>query len=166
MNRAERRQAAKATKAKPGRGRADPFSYLRAIGGVQPFTTAEKTQLCLPVRMAYEAVRTGKGDAGDFDTLAVVVNTCLIRAEQIAPELVTRVIDAQDALMRIKERGQRTGRLGLDYQAMADLLPIIDLHEQLIDLSAPVQMRDALLEVMTRMNRGQVLQPASPALEP
>jgi len=27
-------------------------------------------------------------------------------------------------------------------------------------------MRDALLEVMTRMNRGQVLQPASPALEP
>jgi len=79
---------------------------------------------------------------------------------------VTRVIDAQDALMRIKERGQRPGRLGLDYQAMAALLPTIDLHEQLIDLSAPVQMRDALLEVMTRMNRGQVLQPASPALEP
>jgi len=26
--------------------------------------------------------------------------------------------------------------------------------------------RDALLEVMARMNRGQVLQPASPALEP
>jgi len=72
MNRAQRRQAAKATKSKPGRGRADPFAYLRAIGGVQPFTTAEKTQLCLPVRMAYEALRTGKGDAGDFDTLADV----------------------------------------------------------------------------------------------
>ena len=155
MNRAQRRQAAKATKAKPGRGRADPFAYLRAIGGVQPFTSDEKTQLCLPVRMAYEALRTGKGDAGDFDTLAVVVNTCLIRAEQIAPELVARVIDAQDALMRIKDRANRTGRLGLDYQAMTDLLPIIDLHEQLIDLSAPVQMKAALLEVMARIERGQ-----------
>jgi hypothetical protein len=47
--------------------------------------------------------------------------------------------------------------VGLDYQAMADLLPIIDLHEQLIDLSTPAQMRGALLEVLTRMNRGQIL---------
>ena len=68
---------------------------------------------------------------------------------------MTRVIDAQDALMRIKARHLRTGRLGLDYQAMADLLPIIDLHEQLIDLSAPVQMKAALLEVMARIERGQ-----------
>ena len=135
--------------------------------GIATYSTDTNTfDLWLPsmqrARQIEQELRSGRGDAGDFDTLAVVVNICLIRAEQIAPELVTRVIDAQDALMRIKERGQRTGRLGLDYQAMADLLPIIDLHEQLIDLSAPVQMRDALLEVMTRMNRGQVLQPASP----
>ncbi len=35
------------------------------------------------------------------------------------------------------------------------MLPIIDLHEQLIDLSAPVQMKAALLEVMARIERGQ-----------
>lgn len=154
MNRAARRAEAKAAKS-PTRRRIDPFAYLRTIGSLQPFTEAEKTKLSLPVRMAYEALRTGKADEGDFDTLAVVVNTCLIRAEQISPALVDRVIEAQDAMMRIKERHLRTGRMGLDAQAMADLLPILDLHEQLIDLSTPAQMRDALLEVMARIDRKQ-----------
>ena len=155
MNRAQRRQPAKATKAKPGRGRADPFAYLRTIEGLQHLPDSAKADLCLPVRMAYEALRTGTATEGDIDTLAVAINASLMRAEKISSALVVRVIEAQEAVLRIKARQQRTGRFGLDAQAMAELLPVIDLYEQLIDLSTRAQMADAIREVMARRDRGQ-----------
>ena len=121
-----------------------------------------KADLCLPVRMAYEALRTGTATEGNIDTLAVAINASLMRAEKISSALVVRVIEAQEAVLRIKARQQRTGRFGLDAQAMAELLPVIDLYEQLIDLSTRAQMADAIREVMARRDRGQIFNEETP----
>jgi hypothetical protein len=148
------------------RWEASPTAPLRALVGSMPFDEAEQTKLQLPGHMAYEALRTGKAsdEAGDFDTLAIIANVCLIRAEQIdrdarrdgravsdADFLVPVVREAQEALMRIKARSIRTGRMvatGPELQALATML---DIHDQLVANSTPRQMELALREVARRM---------------
>jgi hypothetical protein len=145
---------------------ASPTAPLRALVGSMPFDEAEQTKLQLPGHVAYEALRTGKAsdEAGDFDTLAIIANVCLIRAEQIdrdarrdgqavsdADFLVPVVQEAQEALMRIKARSMRTGRMvatGPELQALATML---DIHDQLVANSTPRQMELALREVARRM---------------
>jgi hypothetical protein len=150
---------------------ASPTAPLRALVGSIPFDEAEQTKLQLPGHMAYEALRTGKAseEAGDFDTLAIIANVCLVRAEQIdkvakrdgrstseADFLVPVVQDAQEALMHIQARGIRAGRMvatGPELQALATML---DIHDQLVANSTPRQMELALREVAVRMRRQQV----------
>jgi hypothetical protein len=156
------------TKKRPQRRRweASPTAPLRALVGSLPFDEAEQTKLQLPGHVAYEALRTGKAsdEAGDFDTLAIIANVCLVRAEQIdrdaqrdgqavsdADFLVPVVQEAQEALMSIKARGMRTGRMvatGPELQVLATMLGI---HDQLIAHSTPRQMELALREVARRI---------------
>jgi hypothetical protein len=70
--------------------------------------------------------------------------------------LVPVVQEAQEALMRIKERSLHTGRMvatGLELQALATML---DIHDQLVANSTPRQMELALREVARRMQRQHV----------
>jgi hypothetical protein len=59
--------------------------------------------------------------------------------------------------MRCWDRFNRTGRWGFDGPALLDLPSTIDLHEQLISLSTPIQMADAMKEAIRRMDTGEYL---------
>lgn len=136
----------------------DPLAGMRAISGMTPFTQAEQASLNLPVRLAWQAFCEGMAQGNDFDTLACVVNVSLIRAESIgSAEIIEACKLAQDSLMRIIERKRKTGKFGLNYQDREDIPPILDMHEQLIELSTPKQMMDALQEVLNRLNSGKTL---------
>jgi hypothetical protein len=138
------------------RRRIDPLGGLRVISELKPFDDSEVLQLSLPPREAFEAMRSGRGNDGDFDTLAAVVNVSLVRCEAIGQNGVELCKEAQEALMHMKARRIEMGRWGLDYQAMQTLPAVIDLHEQLLELSTPRQMMDAMKEVLRRMNAGDV----------
>jgi hypothetical protein len=155
------------------RWEASPTAPLRALVGSLPFDEAEQTKLQLPGHVAFEALRTGKAseEAGDFDTLAIIANVCLVRSEQIdkvakrdgrstseADFLVPVVQDAQEALMHIQARGIRAGRMvatGPELQALATML---DIHDQLVANSTPRQMELALREVARRMQGRHIYQ--------
>lgn len=139
----------------------DPTGGLRVISELKPFDDTEVLELALPPRVAYQSIKDGRGSDGDFDTLAVVVNVSLIRCEAIGQDGVELCKEAQDALMHMKARRLSTKRWGLDYQAMQSLPAVIDLHEQLLELSTPRQMMEAMREVMRRMNAGQVCEIAA-----
>jgi len=138
--------------------RIDPMGGLRLISELKPFDQAERTNLSLPVRMAYEAVKSGRGDENDMDTLAAIVNVSLIRCEQEYPDYIDVCKEAQQAVMHIKDRYLKSGKLGMSGQDMQDLLPVLDLHEQLIELSTPKQMMDAMKEVLKRIDQKHVLE--------
>jgi hypothetical protein len=140
------------------RRRVDPLGGLRLIAETKLFDEVELRTLSLPPRAAYDAIRVGRAREGDFDTLAAVVNVSLIRCESIGQEGVDLCTDAQEALLRIKERHQRTGRWGVDHIAIQAIPPVLDLHEQLLALSTPKQMMDAMKEVLRRMNAGETVE--------
>lgn len=161
MGRAERRameraQRRRGSHARQRRTYADELGGMRLIRDLEPFTEEEVSALTLPPAMAYQAISTGHGQTDDFDTLAAVVNVALVRCESIGQEGVELCEQAQEALMHMRARHTRTGRWGVDAQARETIPAVLDLHEQLLRLSCPKHMREALHEVLRRCERGQV----------
>lgn len=133
-------------------------AFQRVISRLEPFTPAEQHQLSLPIRTAYERLRTGAGSAQDFHDLAGAINVTMVRCEAINPLAEVTAIDARDAMMRCWQRHLDTGKWGFDGPALQALPPAIDLHEQLLALSTPLQMAQAMQETIRRMEAGDVLQ--------
>ncbi len=142
---------------RPRRQHIDPTAQFRVMRDLQPFTQAELLQLTMKPRMAWEAVRTGHGTDDDRGTISTVVNTSLVRCEAIHPDLVETCKSAQQALWRIRERHQRTGSPALSHDDIEAINPVIDLHEQLLELSTPLEMKRVLVEVLRRAAAGETL---------
>jgi hypothetical protein len=137
---------------------ADPMSMFKTMNKVEPFSAKELTQLNMPVRMAFDCLRTGEGKEMHFHTLAAAVNVALVRSESIDPLCVETCQRAQDALMSVLARSKRLGKWGLDAAGLQDIPPAIELHEQLLQLSTPLQMQKAMNETIQRMNAGHGLE--------
>ena len=142
---------------KCARRQADPSAIYRVMSRVQPFVPDELAQLNVPVMAAFERMRTGCADDGDFDTLASAVNICMVRGEEIDPLCVETAQRAQDALMRTMHRHKTTGRWGFDGPALQDIPVAMDLYRQMLELSTPMQMQSAMRATVQRMNKGQTL---------
>ena len=138
---------------------ADPASLYRVMNRLQPFTPSELLQLKTPYRMAFQSLRTGGGGELDFHTLAAVVNVVLVTGEKIGPECVEVAKLGQDALMLILDRALRLGRWGVDVVALQNIPPVLDLHDQLLELCTPLQMQQAMQTVLGRMKAAQTLAP-------
>ena len=140
--------------------RADPMAALRALSGNTRFTESGLTKLLIPPRLSIEAIRYGKGKPDDFDTLAVIVNTTLVRCEQIPGDNAAAIdvcYAAMNALMEMQARAVRTtGKIGFGIGEMDAIVGAVDLHEQIARESTMKQMADALKEVLKRLARGQV----------
>ena len=141
---------------KQSRHQADPSVIYRVMSKIQKFTQDEQVTLKLPVREAFERIKTGVSVEGDFHTLAAAVNVTMVRAESIDPLAEEVAIKAKDALMRTLRRHQSTGRWGFDGPALGEISDCIDMHEQLIELQTPLQMQKAMTEVIRRMDAGEI----------
>ena len=158
MNRQQRRASKAKRSIRAGGYTADHSAIYRLMSRVQPFAAPELADLLTPVRIAFESFRRGEGEDSDFYTLAAAINVTMIRSESIDPLCVETAQRAQAALMRILARQSRIGRWGIDGQALQDIPPAIDLYEQIMQLSTPLQMADAIRETNARMRAGEVLQ--------
>ena len=145
-------------RAKRQRYQADPMAARKLINKLEPFTPAELLLLELPIRVSFEAIRSGRGTIGDLSDISTAVNVTMVRAEAIDPLCLQTAIAARDALLRALHRHNATGRVGFDGPAIGEVELGIELHEQILRLSTPVQMADALREVMRRVAEQQIIQ--------
>ena len=136
---------------------ADPASWLRAMSRQVPFTPSEQASLNLPVREALQSMRDGTADDQHWNTLAAIVNVCLLRGEQIDPQVVQAAKDGQAAVLDVLDRFHRTGRWGVTHENLVNLEVCVDLHEQLTALRTPQQMMLALRATQARMNAGHII---------
>ena len=137
---------------------ADPMTMFKVLNKIEPFNAEELLRLELPIRLSFEALRTGKGMENDFHDLAAAINTAMVRSEAVDPLCELTAIAARDALMRTWNRHQRTGVWGFDGPALGEIEAGISLHEELIRNSTPLQMIQALRIVMARGRNGEVVQ--------
>ncbi len=136
----------------------DYSAFGRIIGLLEPFTPEELLRLELPIRMSFEALKSGKGVESDFHDIAAAINCTMVRSEEVDPMCEYTAIAARDALMRTWHRWEKTGKWGFDGPALAEVEAGIDLHEQLIRLSTPGQIVKAMREVIRRGQKNQVVQ--------
>ena len=130
---------------------ADPLAAFRLISKLQPFTDEQMAEVALPARMAFEQIKTGIGSEGAFNELCYACNATMVRSEKIDDLCVQTCQIAQEALLRCRERYTRTGRWGFDGPALGEILPMLDLHEQIISLSNPLEMNAAFQEQAKRL---------------
>jgi len=138
------------------RWQADPQAIYRVMSKIQLFTEDEQIRLTNPGRLAFEKLRTGAAIEPDFHLLAACINVTLVLAEKIDPLAEQSALAARDAMLRCWQRYQRTGLLGFDGPALLDLPVAIDLHDQLMALQTPLQVSDAVNEVLRRKETGAV----------
>ena len=139
------------------RWQADPLAIFKCINKIEPFSADELMRLELPIRMSFESLKNGTGVESDFHDLAAAVNATMVRSEQVDPLCEQTAIAARDALMRCWHRFERTGVFGFDGPALGEIEAGIDLHEQLIRLSTPLQMVQALRTVIARGKRLEIV---------
>lgn len=142
------------------RWKADPMAMFRVINRIEPFNTDELMRIELPIRMSFESLRSGKGTESDFHDLAAAINTTLVRSESIDPLCQQTAVCARDALMRCWDRYQHTGKWGFDGPAFSAIDAGLTLHEELIRLSTPLQLVQALRTVIARSAEMVEWQPA------
>jgi len=130
------------------RYQADPTSIYKLMNKLQPFTPAELLQLELPIRVSFEALRTGAGTERDWSDIVAAINTTIIRSRDIDPLCEYTAGQASDALVRMWHRAQTSGRWVFDGPGITQVEAGIELHEQLCRPSTPMQMMDAMRQVL------------------
>lgn len=124
----------------------------------KPISTPEQVDLALAARSAFDDITHGRGAEDHIHTLACVANVSLVLSERgYGPECEDKIKDAQQALMRLKERQARTSRIGFDGPGAQCTRDLLDIHEQQIEHAGRAEVSAALLEVHNRMNSGHVL---------
>ncbi len=92
--------------------------------------------------------------------LSCTLNVALILSEQgIGPEIEPLIKLAQEALMLIKARAERTGdwQANLSYHHKTALTSAINTHEEQCRMATQKQIGKALNEVHRRVTMGEVL---------
>lgn len=150
---------------KPFRSRwpANPLAHLSTISKLRPFDEEEAARLSMEGRMAWHHLTHGGGTEAHFDTLAIHMNGALVLSEPVGQAAVDIIISAQQALVNMQQRYHRQGRFGANANELAEVPPALDLYDQLLSLSNPLQLVKAFCEARQRIADGDVLAPARPA---
>lgn len=143
--------------------RRNPNALWLAVAGVKPLGEGHQIDLGLSYHVAFESMRKGQGQKGDFHTIACAINIALVLSERgYGSGLIDRVKDAQNGLLRCMERGERTRAWGLDGEAMSAIADALALHDDQIAAATQREIREAIAEVHRRVDNGDTMRASSP----
>lgn len=120
----------------------------RVMRRLVPFTEAELAQLLLPIRMSFDALRNGTGTEQDFLDVVAACNSASMRGAEVDPLCQQTAVVGLEALRRMWERHKRIGKWGFDGPGLADVELAIELHEQLVRLSTPLELQRSMSRVI------------------
>lgn len=154
LNRQQRRDMAKKAKSKkPQTGKRfasmqDAYAHLlkpiALLKDCRPYREEELSTDMLRIRTAFERIKDGTADHEDFNRVGVAINLAKVRALEISEELANGIERGQDAMVRCKERYEKTGRWGFDGQGLRDMDYAMEAHEAILVESSPKQMENAM----------------------
>lgn len=165
LNRAQRRAMEKAARRPPkpqrsGNVEAIARAVTHAQRAIQPVTADQARDLAIAYHGALNAIAHGKGTDEDANTLALAANIALMLVEVgLGIDQLPTVHAAQDAIVNMMRREQRTGRFGFAGEELRAVQDLLDLHDaQLSDPDCTeAVMVAALDECKRRREAGQVL---------
>lgn len=127
----------------------------------EPIDESEQTKLSLDAYASFDEIVHGRGTPAHIDELSVAANTCLVLCERgFGPECEPKIIEGQEAIMRIKARRQQGKAIGLDGVGAQALRDMLDIQAQQMEHAGQNEVAMAILEVHKRAKRGQVFKVA------
>jgi len=134
----------------------DPMASINVLASnsEQPKENADRIMLTL--RTAFERLKAGTASVQDFERLAAAINVGLIRAELIDPLAEETMVKGVAAMGHCAEIHQRHGKFGFAGPELMDMNDAVNLYEDILRLSTPKQMLDAL-DAAARRIRAQSL---------
>lgn len=136
---------------------AGPAPLYQVLGGCAPFTESEIVSISAPLRMSLQKFTIGSANDVDWNTLAHVANVVTLRGAKIAQEVLNCGQSAQKAVLTILERYKVSTVWDITPEELSSLSEAMDVHEQMLRLSQPKLMLEALKETNRRVEEGRVV---------
>jgi hypothetical protein len=115
----------------PERHSKDKLAAFHAINLSMPVSDNAKSQLLIGIHTALKAFTNGVAEKVHFDTLASTVDLTMMMSKSLFEMAYWEEINyARDAMIRCRERFARTGKLGLDGEALNAIKFVIQLHDE------------------------------------
>jgi hypothetical protein len=141
---------------------ANNLAHESTVHKLRTFDADESAELVNEARMAWHHLTHGKGTKDHFDTLGNALNATLILSEPVGQQAVDIAVSAQLAAVSMQQRYHRTGSFGADAAALEHVPAGLDLFEQLMGFSNPLQLVRAVEQSWQRIREGDVLASAHP----
>lgn len=131
----------------------DATAWVGVIAARQQTPEAIADEAMAKLYSAYADLKGGSTDDDMFDRVAAAINVGLIRAEQIDAVCVAPMLEARDALIRCDAIRGKHGRYGFDGPGLQAMAVGLEVYEEMLRKSTPLQMRQAMTASIARMRQ-------------
>ena len=122
---------------------ADPGAWINVISGNQEQPEWNVSEIMVKIRTAYELLKSGHATDDHFDRVGAALNIGLIRAESIDPLCEQTMQGGVDAMYHCAGLHERHGKYGFTGPGIVAMNDAVNLYEDILRLSTPLQMQDA-----------------------
>ncbi len=136
----------------------DKDGLANHIRSLQPFTEDVLTGILLPIRLSFEALKTGQGTDRDFSDICAVINVVIVKSLDINDECLQAAKLAEAALLKAIGHHSLHGTWELDNDDLLHIDSVLDLHEQICRLSTPLQMLNTMKKINALQSKSNIKQ--------
>lgn len=120
----------------------------------QPLSDAQMRDLGIAYHVAFDLMRSGRGDEESWSTLACMTNIAVVFAEQgMGKEHLAALLRALEGIRRAKVRADASGRWAFDGDALAAIEHGLRIHDAQMEIATVGETRAVLAEVERRIGR-------------
>jgi hypothetical protein len=130
---------------------------LHAFRNAMPTEPDQVQRIMVLIRLSYEKLKAGHGTRADYDRVGAAANIGLIRAESIGKPLVHAFQAAGEAMLECSRIERRHGKFGFHGPDILHMNAAMDLYEEILSMSSPIQMEAAALESVERIRLGNFI---------
>lgn len=131
----------------------NPLDYV--LSGYAPPSEDVKVNLRIKFHLAMTRIAKGEADKDDWGIVADAINVCVVLCEMgFGREFYPDLVAAQQAMLDMKARYKKTGKIILKGDEMQKINVALDLHDQQIDLVRTIDVERAVFSVQQRLRNG------------
>ncbi len=138
-----------------------PRQHFDPMGWVKkrlPLADDQQRDICIAYRASLQAMLRGHGTEQAWSTLSCSFNIALILCEQgLCAAAIPTIKLAQQALVRVHERAQCTGKWVFDGDGIRVVLATANIHDEQLEMATRGQIIAALDEVHRRIEIGETV---------
>lgn len=130
-------------------------AVANAVKSVQPIEQKSVDSLELVARIALDKMLKGHGDEAAYNDLTLMVDMTLIMScIKFKRTYIDEIYAAQKAMVRVKKRFQKTGKLGFDGEGLQVIKDVFSHYVQFLGLCTPAEVMNVMRIHAEKMGNG------------